>query len=104
MKSLENKLLNYQGNEKKSIIVAGQSYEDNKCEIPNEWLEDSISFRFEDSESFIPRMYNENLTMWYGDYMSLPPENERCGHYLKNGTIIYDDKKDYSIYKNGDIE
>ena len=42
---------------------------------------------FEDSKFFIPKNYDSLLTIRYGDYMKLPPENERVGHHF------------YKIYK-----
>ena len=37
---------------------------------------------FEDTQFYIPKKYDELLTTRYGDYMQLPPENERIGHHF----------------------
>lgn len=37
---------------------------------------------FEDTVVPIPNGYDELLRLKYGDYMSLPPENERVGHHF----------------------
>lgn len=37
--------------------------------------------KFEDTEVPIPSGYEQILTGQYGDYMSLPPEDERVGHH-----------------------
>ncbi len=43
----------------------------------SEWFTDTIPVPFEDTTIQIPRQYHEYLTTHYGDYMQLPPENER---------------------------
>lgn len=45
---------------------------------------------FEDAQFRVPENYDEVLRTCYGDYMQLPPEEDRVGHhyykaYLKNG-------------------
>lgn len=44
-------------------------------------IEDLISVSFEDANFYIPKNYDEILTKYYGNYMELPPENERVGHH-----------------------
>lgn len=55
---------------------------------------DSIEkVKFEDAEFNVPKGYRENLTESFGDYMKLPPEEDRIGHgkvYLSFG----DDKNE----------
>ncbi len=45
-------------------------------------------FRFEDTKMFGPEKYDPILRQLYGDYMSLPPEEERDHHKL----VIVDDR------------
>ena len=47
----------------------------------------------------IPRGYHNVLTTEYGDYMTLPPEEDRCGHEKALGIIINDIHKDYKEYQ-----
>ena len=47
----------------------------------------NIEVPFEEYTFRIPRMYDKILKHIYGDYMKLPPENERVGHH------------DYQVYK-----
>ena len=54
---------------------------------------------FEDSEMTIPKNYDSILKECYGDYMKLPPIEERGGHELLLGETIIDFNKDYSYYK-----
>lgn len=49
--------------------------------MPKEFIGTPVPWRFEDMECKIPQMYHEYLTHIYGDYMQLPPEEERvCKH------------------------
>lgn len=54
---------------------------------------------FEDSKMAIPKNYDSILKECYGDYMKLPPIEERGGHELLLGETIIDFNKDYSYYK-----
>lgn len=42
-----------------------------------EWLEDHIEKDFEGKMFYIPKFYDDILKMEYGDYMKLPPEDQR---------------------------
>lgn len=43
----------------------------------NAWCEKVIDVPFEDTQLMVPAGYHEILTMLYGDYMKLPPEEKR---------------------------
>lgn len=52
-----------------------------------EWFEDTIELPFGDTTVVVPRDYNGYLTCLYGDYMKLPPEEQRVSshnHYYLN--------------------
>lgn len=46
---------------------------------PKTWLEDKIMMPFETLQVALPREYKQWLNLFYGDYMQLPPEDQR--HY-----------------------
>lgn len=46
-----------------------------------EWLGEFKLHRFDKYEFYIPVKYDEILKHIYGDYMKLPPKNERIGHH-----------------------
>ncbi len=46
-----------------------------------EWFAERIMWPFEDREYWIPKEYDKILTLQYGDYMTLPPENERVASH-----------------------
>ena len=49
--------------------------------FPKEWVESTTYASFEAHKFKIPEHYHEILTQIYGDYMKLPPENERIAHH-----------------------
>lgn len=52
-----------------------------KCRIlPNDLLTDTIDVVFEDLIIKIPKRYDEYLTILYGDWHQLPPEDKRVSH------------------------
>lgn len=54
---------------------------------------------FEDRAFTIPNGYDGILSSLYGDYMMLPPVEERNGHEGSHGKIIYDCDRDYAYYQ-----
>lgn len=44
---------------------------------PVAWFGESVNVRYEESVVKAPSHTDDLLKMWYGDYMSLPPESER---------------------------
>ena len=65
--------------------------------IPREWVQDTIQMEFEGIKVNVSDKFDEWLTYVYGDYMSLPPENERVGHHYVD---IFDMNKSYTEYIN----
>lgn len=65
--------------------------------IPREWVQGSIQMEFEGIRVNVSDRYDEWLTYVYGDYMSLPPENERVGHHYVD---LFDMNKSYTEYIN----
>lgn len=73
-----SKKYQYDSSEYVSVIV-GMTYMPfcrRKC------YEDTCYVEFEDMMAPIPSGYDEILRAFYGDYMRLPPENERIGHHF----------------------
>lgn len=65
--------------------------------IPENWVLNSTEMEFEGIKVNVSDKYDEWLTYVYGDYMSLPPENERVGHHYVD---IFDMDKSYTEYIN----
>lgn len=60
-----------------------------------EWFDSTIKLQFEDILISAPVGYDLFLRKMYGDYMLLPPENERDVH----GTFLVDLKNSYKLYQ-----
>lgn len=52
---------------------------------------------FEDAYYTAPVQYDKILRRMYGDYMKLPPEEKRIGHFEDN--MIIDPHRDYRLYR-----
>lgn len=52
-----------------------------KRDYPKEWFFDAVLLDFEDTKMPNPAKYDEYLTAAFGDYMKLPPEDERVFHH-----------------------
>ena len=58
-------------------------------------FKNTVELSFEDTTISVPVGYDRYLTMEFGDYMKLPPEEDRINH--ENGAII-DFEKPYTYY------
>lgn len=64
---------------------------------PREVYAGSLLLPFEGEYFNAPIQYEKKLTITYGDYMQLPPEDQRKGH---GAAVIIDLENDYSRYVN----
>lgn len=46
------------------------------------WFEDTVYMPFEDMDVPVPSGYDPLLRSCFGDYMRLPPKEERMGHHV----------------------
>ena len=60
-----------------------------------DWKE-MIKLPFEDKLFWAPARYDRILRRIYGNYMKLPPEDQRTGHVI--GGMIIDPHRDYRLY------
>ncbi len=73
----------YNSSKKYSCYFPSGTAQYGKYVIPREYLDNLELIQFEDSFFTSPRNAKEYLTIVYGDYMRLPPENERnIGHSI----------------------
>lgn len=49
--------------------------------FPREWFDDYLKVPYEEYSFRIPKQYDKVLSHIYGDYMKLPPLEERVGHH-----------------------
>ena len=64
--------------------------------MQKDWQE-MIRLPFEDAVFWAPASYDKLLRRMYGDYMQLPPEEARTGHFKEN--MIIDMHRDYRLYR-----
>lgn len=80
---------------RKRLLKCGKkyNYDESKCIICLVWdvdktpylksdIQDTYRAAYEDTEFLIPKAYDKILRCSYGDYMQLPPEEERVGHHF----------------------
>lgn len=60
-----------------------------------EWFNEKVLLKFEDGKFCAPSKHHEFLSNYYGDYMKLPPEDQRIGH----GDRIVDFENSYEKYR-----
>lgn len=63
---------------------------------PKKWFDSSIEKNFEEFKMPVMAGYDEYLTLIFGDYMELPPENERIA---KHDVVYINLEKSYKDYK-----
>lgn len=69
--------------------------------FPKNYFGNGVVKKFEGIDVVIPQNYDAFLKQHYGDYMKLPPEEERQPHHYNQ---IIDLEKSYKYYKNLDKE
>lgn len=65
-------------------------------------LEETIEVQFENIKVRIPQGFHRCLTKQYGDYMSLPPIEQRGLHHSEK--VFYDPSKPYTEYQERNIK
>lgn len=62
-------------------VLSNNSDSDMLQEFPQKWFSETVLLEFESMRFYCPKCYHEILTYIYGDYMTLPPEQNRiCPH------------------------
>lgn len=61
------------------------------------WFTDTVEMQFEDLRIPVSKYYHNMLSKQYGDYMTLPPEEERK---TKVHAILVDTQKNYTEYEH----
>lgn len=90
-KHLVKKVLNYNG-PYENYVEYSELY-NHLFLYPKELIGKTISTKFENKEFPILKDYDKYLTITYGNYMKLPPENERVAH--GNLTLKFSDGEEY---------
>lgn len=77
-----------------SFFAAARSYKKNV--YPRRWFSQRCDGQFENGTYPIPAAYDEVLTALYGDYMQLPPPEERV---CKQHALLVDTDRSYEEYQ-----
>lgn len=75
----DNQLSKYKV-ENSDLLYATENYKPS-CLIPKEWFNETEEKLFEGTLFTVPKEWDKLLTYEYGDYMQLPPEDERISHH-----------------------
>lgn len=94
-KRISNQIIKFNkklpSDEKQFTISFGAFLCGDKGIYEGEWFNKECLLSFEDYEFFAPEKYKEFLSERYGDYMKLPPEDQRIQHlqdaWLKESSI-----------------
>lgn len=81
MKQVDKISARYPYEENDYVGSTSSLYEGPKNRTLRKWYEDSIEVDFEGFKFKAPVGYHEILTQIYGDYMQLPPEEQRITHH-----------------------
>ncbi len=73
--------ISYDYDESANVTVLDSSSTMMKRTYKKEWFADGMPHIFENRTFLIPKDYDNILKICYGDYMKLPPENQRKPHH-----------------------
>ena len=59
---------------------------------PREWVTEAVPMRFECTSFPVPKGYDTYLKKLYGDYMVIPPEEQREHHYIQGITFTNENR------------
>ena len=83
----------YRGCKSQYVVVSDGNYGLKKETLLSEWVQDTDNYVFEDRVFPGIKAYKEYLTYFYGDYMQIPPVEQRNHHLrYKVDFGIYDEK------------
>ena len=78
-KKLEGEVIKYAFEDFKYVGVPNWNWA--RIVFERDWFNDRVKVPFENGEFYITKHYDKMLREEYGDYMQLPPENERVYHH-----------------------
>lgn len=97
--SLKIEQLSKTGNNNANEVLIGLSPVMDKDTFKKEWLAKAVDLKFEDGYYPCPDEYDKFLTQRYGNYMQLPPENQR---FSSHDIVIDDEAKFKEILEECD--
>ncbi|MCH5155398.1 MAG: LicD family protein [Clostridiales bacterium] len=80
-KKLFQKIARYDYDQSDNVVCLDSTIKIMSTEFKREWFGNGVMHKFGDTEFMIPEKPDAVLTKMYGDYMVLPPEEERKPHH-----------------------
>lgn len=65
-----------------NVVISNATFVSMQKPLPENIFHDFIDYKFEDSVFSGVRNYDKSLSLYYGDYMQLPPESERVPMHI----------------------
>lgn len=81
IRMMESKMLKYNKHDLGQCVTFGGVYGYSRETIKKDWIKNLIPLKFEGENFMCPKDYKHFLKNLYGDYMVLPPENERYNRH-----------------------
>jgi len=81
--------IRYQGCDSGYVFMSNTVLSDLDCVFEKEWFSRTVLLPYEGFEFFAPAGYHEVLTEYYGDYLQLPPEEERRSVHFDAGNPYF---------------
>ena len=81
-KKLDKNARKYENLDAEKVCLFVDPYDEKKLTIPKKTFQHLIEVEFENKMYFAPAEYDYWLSAYYGEYMTLPPVEERKGHHV----------------------
>ncbi len=95
-KGAEKRLSKYKAKEGGLVASFGEGATIMKMRFPTEWFLEPVELTFEGYMLPMPKDYDEYLKISFGDYMALPPEEDRIA---RHNAVFIDLENSYKKYK-----
>ncbi len=95
-KGAEKRLSRHKAKRGGLVASFGEGASIMKLRFPTEWFLEPVELEFEGHMLPVPRDYDEYLKISFGDYMALPPEEDRVA---RHNAVFIDLENSYKIYK-----
>lgn len=103
MRKMEEMSHLYDYEKARNVVVYSGSYGYREI-FPKEWLGEGMAFPFEDITVLLPERYDEYLRHFFGDYMQLPPVEQRIEKHNRAYLNIHRRETIEEIRRNADFK
>ena len=100
VKEQEKLSVKWNGTETENLYYSNYQPDYLHCTVKREWSENTCELSFEGHSFLCPKEYDKVLTVIYGDYMTLPPEEDRKPTHSDDIEIYKDGKPAPIVYRS----